>query len=189
MTTVGRVGRPRASSKEVIAEAACELFLEQGYEETSVADIASRAGVSRSSFFNYFDSKAAVLWEALDVRIEALEQVEMSSEAEIHRALVTLGEGFVPESLALALAQADAMGLELELPRELAVRADRIASIVRMRMADAMQLSVFESDVRALALAGAVVASLREWARRGAGTTRLDDLIREALTVFAGQLP
>jgi AcrR family transcriptional regulator len=54
MSTEPRAGRPKASSRETIAEAACELFLEQGYEQTSIADISTRAGVSRSSFFNYF---------------------------------------------------------------------------------------------------------------------------------------
>ncbi|MBN9180650.1 MAG: TetR family transcriptional regulator, partial [Microbacterium sp.] len=42
-----RAGRPKSSSRETIADAACELFLEQGYEHTSIADIATRAGVSR----------------------------------------------------------------------------------------------------------------------------------------------
>ena len=58
MTVDPRAGRPRALSRETLAEAACELFLEQGYEATSIAEIATRAGVSRSSFFNYFWSKA-----------------------------------------------------------------------------------------------------------------------------------
>src|SRR5690606_29598737 len=49
MSTEPRAGRPKASSRETNAEAACELFLEQGYEQTSVTDVARRAGVSRSS--------------------------------------------------------------------------------------------------------------------------------------------
>ena len=61
--------RPRASSRETLAEAACELFLEQGFEATSIADITTRAGVSRSSFFNYFASKSDILWSGLDERI------------------------------------------------------------------------------------------------------------------------
>ncbi|MGB4138172.1 MAG: TetR/AcrR family transcriptional regulator, partial [Microbacterium sp.] len=70
MSSVSRAGRPRSSSRETLAEAACELFLEQGYESTSIADIARRAGVSRSSFFNYFASKSDVLWSGLDARID-----------------------------------------------------------------------------------------------------------------------
>ena len=71
--STGRVGRPKASSRETLAEAACELFLEQGFEATSIADITSRAGVSRSSFFNYFASKSDVLWAGLDERLTSLE--------------------------------------------------------------------------------------------------------------------
>lgn len=55
-------GRPAATTRETIEEAAYELFLEQGFAATSVSDIATRAGVSRSSFFNYFDGKRDVLW-------------------------------------------------------------------------------------------------------------------------------
>jgi AcrR family transcriptional regulator len=72
--TEQRAGRPRASSQETLAEAACELFLEQGFGATTIADIARRAGVSRSSFFNYFASKSDILWAALDERIAAWER-------------------------------------------------------------------------------------------------------------------
>jgi AcrR family transcriptional regulator len=54
-----------------IAEAATELFLERGFAETTIADITQRAGVSRSSFFNYFSSKSDVLWAALDDAIHS----------------------------------------------------------------------------------------------------------------------
>ena len=49
---MAQVGRPRASSKDVLEEAASELFLEKGYLATSIDDIAQRAGVSRATFFN-----------------------------------------------------------------------------------------------------------------------------------------
>ena len=71
MDSAAHAGRPKASSRETIAEAACELFLEQGYNRTSVTDIAIRAGVSRSSFFNYFDTKSALLWGGFDERLDA----------------------------------------------------------------------------------------------------------------------
>lgn len=43
--------------RDVLAEAAFELFLERGFERTTVDDIVSRAGVGRRSFFRYFPSK------------------------------------------------------------------------------------------------------------------------------------
>ena len=80
MATAPRAGRPRASSRETLAEAASELFLEQGYEATSIADITQRAGVSRSSFFNYFSSKSDVLWSGLDARIDTAHDLRAQGE-------------------------------------------------------------------------------------------------------------
>jgi AcrR family transcriptional regulator len=63
-------GRPRASSRATIHEAALELFLERGYDAVSIDDIARRAGVSRGTLFAYVDAKADALWGALDAAIE-----------------------------------------------------------------------------------------------------------------------
>lgn len=43
--------------RDAIAEAAFRLFLERGFEQTTVDDIVARAGVGRRSFFRYFPSK------------------------------------------------------------------------------------------------------------------------------------
>ncbi|HLS00520.1 MAG TPA: helix-turn-helix domain-containing protein, partial [Beutenbergiaceae bacterium] len=54
----------------MLEEAACELFLERGYPGTSVADITTRAGVSRATFFNYVTSKSDLLWAGVDDAID-----------------------------------------------------------------------------------------------------------------------
>ncbi|MCW2496557.1 MAG: putative transcriptional regulator [Jatrophihabitans sp.] len=51
---------------------ALRLFTEQGFDETTVEQIAAGAGVSRRTFFRYFDTKAAVLWHEFDREVEAL---------------------------------------------------------------------------------------------------------------------
>ena len=43
--------------REAIWNAAIDLFTKQGFDETTVDDIAEAAGVSRRSFFRYFASK------------------------------------------------------------------------------------------------------------------------------------
>ncbi|MCX5435720.1 MULTISPECIES: TetR family transcriptional regulator [unclassified Streptomyces] len=47
----------KAPMREVLAEAAFQLFLDRGFEQTTVDDIVARAGVGRRSFFRYFPSK------------------------------------------------------------------------------------------------------------------------------------
>jgi AcrR family transcriptional regulator len=43
--------------KAQISEMALDLFLENGYEQTTIDDICAVAGISRSTFFRYFPSK------------------------------------------------------------------------------------------------------------------------------------
>ena len=184
MSSESRTGRPKASSREILAEAACELFLEQGFEATSIADITSRAGVSRSSFFNYFASKSDILWASLDERITALESGLAAAEgadavADVHTGTAAITSDFAPDSLALALRNSTAMGLDGELERESSVRRSRIARAVadRLRRGGADRL---DAEVAAAAWAAAVLASLETWAHDGAGTTSLERFFARA---------
>lgn len=176
------IGRPRASSRATISEAACELFLERGYDATSVTDIATRAGVSRSSFFNYFDSKAAILWAGLDERIARFE--EGTDAGRLRPDLEALGSGFEPDVLALALTHADAMGLRRELEIAAGARQARIARAASRRLT-ARGVAPIVADVAGAAHGGAVLAAIRAWARDGAGRSTLEVHLRAALDIAA----
>lgn len=58
----GRRERKRLATRARLEQAAQQLFLSQGFEHTTVDEIAAAAGVSRRTFFNYFDTKEAVLF-------------------------------------------------------------------------------------------------------------------------------
>jgi AcrR family transcriptional regulator len=49
-----------------VAAVAMELFLEQGFDKTTVEQIAARAGLSRTSFFRYFATKEDVVLGTLE---------------------------------------------------------------------------------------------------------------------------
>ena len=68
--------RKKARTRASIREHALRLFRENGYQRTTVQDIAEAAEVSPSTFFRYFPTKEdVVLQDDMDVRmIEALEQ-------------------------------------------------------------------------------------------------------------------
>jgi AcrR family transcriptional regulator len=55
------VARWQPGARERLVVAAVDLFSEQGYDATTVAQIAQRAGVTRSTFFRHFSDKREVL--------------------------------------------------------------------------------------------------------------------------------
>src|SRR3569832_2980752 len=55
------MARWEPNARERLAKAAQKLFEERGYDQTAVADIAARAGLTERTFFRYF----AVLREVL----------------------------------------------------------------------------------------------------------------------------
>jgi mycofactocin system transcriptional regulator len=59
-------GRPRSTTPEHVAHVALELFARQGFEETTVEDIAGALGVSRRTLFRYFSSKNDIVWGDFD---------------------------------------------------------------------------------------------------------------------------
>jgi AcrR family transcriptional regulator len=54
----------KAATQERILAAATALFIEQGYEQTTVQEVADRAGVSRATVFWHFSEKAALFRES-----------------------------------------------------------------------------------------------------------------------------
>ncbi|GAA4889575.1 TetR/AcrR family transcriptional regulator [Actinomycetospora straminea] len=55
--------RGRTERRDRVFEAAVALFGERGFEETSMDDIAARAGLARTTVFNHFPRKTAFLEE------------------------------------------------------------------------------------------------------------------------------
>lgn len=60
------LGRPPVTSRAELEHIALELFSEQGFESTTVRDIARAARISQRTFFRYYASKNDVAWGAFD---------------------------------------------------------------------------------------------------------------------------
>ena len=71
LATRGR-GRPPSTTREQLERTALALFTRQGFVETTVEEVAAAAGISRRTFFRYFESKNDVVWGEFDRLLEAL---------------------------------------------------------------------------------------------------------------------
>ncbi len=75
--TPTRRERRRVELRDRILETALALFETQGYEATTVAEIARRADIAYGTFFNHFPSKLELLREISDLSLQGLfEDVE-----------------------------------------------------------------------------------------------------------------
>lgn len=150
-------GRPRSSSRAALEDAATELFLESGYQATTVEDIAARAGVSRATFFNYFPAKSAVLWVKVDDALDALEHA-LGQGLSLASALASVAAGFSSASVPLIASQADAMNTGEDIDAEAGRRIVRLSRLVTRSGVD-------ESSV--WSVTGSIVQAALEWAQGG----------------------
>ncbi|WP_166873308.1 TetR/AcrR family transcriptional regulator [Salinibacterium sp. ZJ450] len=189
-------GRPRAISRAMLQEAAFELFLELGYDGTTVNEITQRAGVSRGTFFNNFAAKSDVFWvdldDSIDALADALGQVPATSVpdavAVVANTLVHLGRGYGAARVPWALTQSEFIGAEQELQASALSRFVRLTSVVtrfiRRQHPDVAEL---RARTAAYAMAGAVVAAAQEWAAAGSTRGDLASYLQSALDpVVAG---
>lgn len=72
---------PNASGR--LREAALDLYTERGYEQTTVGDIAERAGLTARTFFRYFADKREVLFARGDELQNAVRAAAVDAPADL----------------------------------------------------------------------------------------------------------
>jgi mycofactocin system transcriptional regulator len=65
-------GRRKVTTAAELEQVAFDLFDEQGFERTTVTDIAAAAGIARRTFFHYFPSKNDIPWGDFDAGLERM---------------------------------------------------------------------------------------------------------------------
>lgn len=72
----------KEKKKELILNAAFKLFLENGYTNTRIIDIANATGIGKGTVYEYFDSKESILLELIHTKLqkESLRFQEVMSE-------------------------------------------------------------------------------------------------------------
>lgn len=75
-----KAGRPPVSSRSALERVGFELFAKQGFERTTVDDIASAAGIGRRTFFRYFASKNDLVWGEFEEQLVRLDGLLASAD-------------------------------------------------------------------------------------------------------------
>ncbi len=166
--------------------AAFELFAEQGFDRTTVAEITERAGLTKRTFFNHFADKREVLFgpvsegqrEIVTREIAACPAALAPLDAVVH-GLQAAADTLFEERRAAAARREEIIGANPELQeRELRKRAALTDAI-----ADALRARGTGSDTAVLsARAGVLVqqTAMQRWTQ-SAGDRPLRDFLSDAL--------
>jgi AcrR family transcriptional regulator len=66
------MGRWEPDARGRLAKAALELYAEQGFDQTTVAEIAARAGLTERTFFRHYADKREVLFYGMEMTLDLL---------------------------------------------------------------------------------------------------------------------
>lgn len=80
--STGRRERRRERVRVALLDAAMTLFAERGLHGTRVEDITDRADLGKGAFYNYFESKDALIGELLRAGIDTLERDYLAAPGE-----------------------------------------------------------------------------------------------------------
>jgi len=177
--------RWRPDAVERLQTAALELFDEQGFERTTVAEIVQRAGLTQRTFFNHFADKREVLFGlSSELQQEIVREIAASEDTlppldAVVRALGVVADKMLEDRRAVVTRRYAVVAVNPELQeRELGKNAaltEAIAAVLHARCGD---------PESAFLAAGAAMlaqqAAFRKWTRPGE-TRALRDLLLDAL--------
>ena len=187
MSPTGLRERKKQKTKAAIQREAMRLFQDQGYDETTVEQVAAAAEISPSTFFNYFPTKEdVVLFDRYDPMVLAFLLSRPADEplsVGIRETLKSL-DAVMDRDRDIILARAK-LGLEVPALRarfweELTKAQDLFINLFAARTG--RDGADYELRVLAMVLVTAAFEASLEWVRRG-GRGSMFDLVNEAFDI------
>jgi len=168
-----RRGRP-GHDQTAVLRAAIELFNRQGYDATSMGDLAAELGLTKSAIYHHVPSKAHLLQEALDEALGHLSAVLDEARRDTGRTAYERLRSAVEGSVRVLVDHLPAVTLllrvrgnsdaELEALRRRRRIDDELAELVAAAVAEGALRDDLPPDLISRLLFGAV-NSLAEWVR------------------------
>ncbi len=191
--TLGLRERKKLKTRAAIQKEAMRLFLDKGFQATTIEEIAEAVEISPSTFFNYFPSKEdVVLQDDLDpmmIDIFNAEPRELSPIAALRNAMRTVFSGLTPEQdrmvrerMTLIAADSD---LRAAMLNQFAGLVDEVAELIAARA------GCSPTDFAVRNLAGALLGVLMSAMLAAAGDPNADliGLVDAAMAHLEAGLP
>jgi len=190
----GRRERKRRQTRERIESAALKLFLERGFDATTIEDITESADVSKRSFFDYFPSKEDVVTAWQDSFSSEL--IDAVAAQPVDASLVEVVEAAIQAALRAAIADPQRLALAALISNTPALRARDQLKYVKLerKLADALQArrrGNEEESFRLSILASVVVTMLRVGGERWSAARQpasLEEFARDMFSELWGAL-
>ncbi|GGF39486.1 TetR/AcrR family transcriptional regulator [Subtercola lobariae] len=181
------MSRWEPDARERFVAAALELFTDQGYDDTTVAQIAERAGLTKSTFFRHFSDKREVLAAGQETLSRLFAEgissapADASPLAAVAAGLANAASAMTPFNRELAPRLEAVIATSSELQERAALKQVGMA----LAMADALRSRGVTDQVASTAAELGVLAfkgAFAEWIADGPdGTADLAALLRDAL--------
>jgi len=191
------MGRWQPNARGRLEQAALDLFAERGYESTTVAEIAERAGLTERTFFRYFADKREVLFSGSGGLTDVLATRVAEAPASLPPievavgALAEAGAAYLEERREFSRRRQAVIATNPELRERELIKLARMAST----LADALRGRGVAEPTATLAAEAAIAAfktAFARWTEGGGGET-LSDLTRasadELRAVTAAESP
>jgi TetR/AcrR family transcriptional repressor of nem operon len=193
------MARPREFDEAAVVQAATAVFWEQGYRRTTPKDLMAATGLSKSSLYNTFGSKAGLFARAVERYVCEQEQFigAMLGEGTLRQGLQTMGDATVamvgsesgPNACLLATASIELEPDDVELCAQVAASRQRVEDVIAARVAQAQADGEIPSNDDPAALARFIQNNnmgLIVLARSGATVEQLQEVANRLVAVVCG---
>ncbi len=170
MDRVGLREDKKEQTRDALIQAALALFQEKGFDATTIDDVTARAGVSRRTFFRYFNSKNELVSPFRAARLERFgatlkdESLQLAPLDRVKFALIDLADGYENDTEIHVAIGAVVISHPTLLLQELFVERDWEDLIVACLVGDhPSDVDRRKGKVMASAIVGVARQALRDW--------------------------
>lgn len=76
------IAKDHDQKREQILQSAAKIFATEGFDRSSMAQLAKECGISKANIYHYYDSKDAILFDILDSYLSDLRDLILATDVE-----------------------------------------------------------------------------------------------------------